>query len=92
MKLTGYTRDSDSVLKKRMKRYVRNKDKNMVGIFAVTTPLCDVDLRRCNQKGRLPKAGYCYLAYASMMKTGPCRKVELEYTETVTVKPLGGGK
>lgn len=92
MKLTGYTRYSDSVLQKRMKRYVRNKEKTGVGIFTVTSPLCDVDLRRCTQRGKLPKAGHCYQAYASMMKAGPCRKVELEYSETVTVKLLGGGK
>jgi len=92
MKLTGYTRYSDSVLKKNMKRYIRGRG----GVATISTfgnPLCDVDSRRCSQRGELKK-GSCANAYASLVKAGPCRRVEVEYFETVIVKTIepGGGK
>lgn len=92
MKLTGYTRDSDSTLKKQMKRFMSNRGTSAT-IFHCGNPLCDVDARRCSQRGKLQK-GHCYDAYASMMKAGPCRKVEVEYTVNITVTdvPTGGGK
>jgi len=79
VKLTGYSRYSDSVLKKSMKRFIRDRGKPP-GLFRFGNPLCPTDMRRCSQRGKLPKAGHCYDAYASMLKAGPCRKVEVEYT------------
>lgn len=90
MKLTGYTRDSDSVLKKNMKRFITDRGKAST-IFSFGNPLCGVDARRCSQKGKLKNKGSCANAYASMVKAGPCRKVEVEYSVTITVNQVTSG-
>lgn len=84
MKISGYTRKTDSVLKKHIKLFIRDKHKSD-SIFTFGNPLCPIDKRMCNQKGKI-KSGSCRDTYSWLFKAGPCRKVEIEHSINITIK------